>query len=136
MVIGAVFPREQLEEKTAFAIGQYASPEYAWTNSGTARDMKNITARTLVFDSIGKTGRNVAIWQYPDMSGPCNMDNVLLENFTVYDRNGVTTPAIYIDANQHNITNLTIRNFTFAGQKILSGGPECVIYGDVDVQFE
>ena len=122
--------------RAAFAIGQYASPEYAWSNYGTAREMKNITARNLVFDSVGKTGRNVAIWQYPDMTDACNMDNVLLENFTVYDRNGVTTPAIYIDANQHNITNLTIRNFTFAGQKILSEGPECVIYGDVDVQFE
>ena len=55
---------------------------------------------------------------------------------TVYDRNGVTTPAIYIDANQHSITNLTIRNFTFAGQKILSEGFECEIYGDVDVKFE
>ena len=55
---------------------------------------------------------------------------------SVYDRNGVTTPAIYIDANQHSITNLTIRNFTFAGQKILSEGSECEIYGDVDVKFE
>lgn len=122
--------------RAAFAIGQYASPDYSWTGSGTARDMKNITARNLVFDNIGKTGRNVAIWQYPDMSEACNMDNVILENFTIYDGNEVTTPAIYINANQHNITNLVIRDFIFSGQKILSCGPECEIIGNVDVKFE
>lgn len=122
--------------RAAFAIGQYASPEYAWTGSGTAMDMKNITARNLVFDSVGKTGRNIAIWQYPDMTDPCNMDNVLLENITVYDKNGVTTPAIYIKTNKHNITGLTIRNFVFDGTKVLSAGDECQIYGNVDVKFE
>lgn len=37
MVIGAVFPREQLEEKTAFAIGQYPPADILFLAQGVDR---------------------------------------------------------------------------------------------------
>ena len=121
--------------RAGFAIGQYASPDNSW-GGGTAERITNITARNLIFDNIDKTGRNVAIWQYPSMDGKCFMSEITLENFTILDRNGVMTPAFYARASQHSIRGLHIKNFVFNGQKILNPGASFVLSGDIEADFE
>lgn len=121
--------------RAGFAIGQYASPDNSW-GGGTSERITDITARNLLFDNIDKTGRNVAIWQYPDMDGTCYMSNITLENFTILDRNMVMTPAFYAKANQHSIRGLHIKNFVFNGQKIINPGASFVLSGDVEAFFE
>ena len=121
--------------RAGFAIGQYASPDQSW-GGGTAERITNITARNLLFDNIDKTGRNVAIWQYPDMDGTCYMNDITLENFTILDRNEVMTPAFSVKANQHSIRGLHLKNFVFRGEKITAPGTNCILSGDVEATFE
>jgi len=121
--------------RAGFAIGQYASPDNNW-GGGTAERIENITARNLIFDSVSNSGRNVQIWQYPDMDKTCTMKNITLENFTVYDRNHVKTPAFNVNAFQHSISGLHIRNFVFDGTKITGPGPSFVVEGDVEYDFD
>ena len=121
--------------RAGFAIGQYASPDHNW-GGGTAERITGITAKNLLFDNIDKTGRNVAIWQYPDMDGTCYMNDITLENFTILDGNGVMTPAFYAKANQHSIRGLHIKNFVFNGQKITNPGANFVLSGDVEADFQ
>lgn len=122
--------------RAAFAIGQHNFYAGASNNTSTAQKIKNITASGLVFDNIAKTGRNISIVQFSGMQSTCEMDNVTLENFTILDGNNVTTPAVYINANQHKITGLHLNNIVFKGQKISAIGDECVVKGDVDVDFK
>lgn len=125
--------------RAGFAIAQYASPDYSW-GGGTANDIENITARDIIFDSIRDTGRNVFIRQDSQMSGTCAMRNILLENFTIYDKNSCRSPACLIMPDKHRIENLTIRNFVYKGNKltnvdrsrfVISGSAE-----NVDISFE
>ena len=122
-----------------FAIGQYASPDYSW-GGGTANDIKNITARDIIFDSIQDTGRNVLIQQDSEMAGTCRMTNILLENFTVYDKNGCRNPICMIQPAQHSIEGLVVRNFVYKGNKITdTDRSRFVIKGTdpkVDITFE
>lgn len=121
--------------RAGFAIGQNASPDHDW-GGGTAERMERITARNLVFDNIASSGRNVAIWQYTDMDATCVMNDVTLENFTIYDGNNTTAPAFFARTWQHSINGLHIRNFVLNGEKITSTGPEFVVSGNVTIDFE
>ena len=121
--------------RAGFGIALYASPDYSWAK-GTANNMENITARNLIFDNICSSGRNVTIMQYAEMDETCTLSNVTLENFTIYDNNKTTSPTVYINANQHSIKNLKVKNLVFDGTKITGPCDEFVANGDVDVSFE
>jgi len=121
--------------RAGFAICQYASPDYSWAK-GTANNMSNITARNLVFDNIAASGRNVGILQNASMDGTCTLNNVRLENFTILDSKGCNYPAVYINSNQHTISDLHIKNLTYNSHPITSTGEEFVVEGNVDVEFE
>lgn len=121
--------------RAGFAIGQYASPDYSWAG-GTAMPIRGVHAKNLIFDSIDKTGRNVAIRQYREMNGTCTMSDITLENFTIYDANAVQTPACHVMTNQHSVSGLHIKNMVFDGRKITAAGPSFVVSGNVEVDFE
>ncbi len=121
--------------RAGFAIGQYASPDNSW-GGGTAERIEMITARNLVFDNIDVSGRNVALWQYPDMDGICFMRHITLENFTILNENKVFTPAIYVQANQHSLNGLHLKNIMMDGKRITARGDSLVIHGDVTFDIE
>ncbi len=120
----------------AFAIGQYASPDYSWAQ-GTACDMARITARNIRFDNLSPTARCVFLMQYPEMDGRCKMTDVTLENFQISNGLGNRYPFLTIRTNQHAIEGLKIINFTVDGTRITSRSDAGVsISGDVDVEFK
>lgn len=116
--------------RAAFAIGQMSSPD-----GGTPERIENITARNLVFDNISKTGRNVWLYQYPS-SGTTSMKDIILEDLTILDGEGVITPAIKLSAGYGNISNLHLRNIRFNGSRILEEGDELEVEGDVRFDIE
>ncbi len=121
--------------RAAFAIGQYARYIY---QDGSATAIRNVTARNLVFDSIGKSGMNVSVVQDSGQTTPCVMENILFENFTIYDMNKVVSPAFYIRNNQNNIKGMIVRDCIFDGKKITGEGDEFEVHGTgkVDIKFE
>ncbi len=121
--------------RAAFAIGQYARYIY---KDGSATAIRNVTARNLVFDSIGKSGMNVSVVQDSGQTTPCVMENILFENFTIYDRNKVASPAFYVRNNQNSIKGMTVRNCIFDGKKIMGEGDEFEVHGtgELDIKFE
>ena len=120
----------------AFAIGQYASPDWSWAQ-GTACDMERITARNIRFDNLSPTARCVFLMQYPDMDESCKMSDVTLENFQISNALGNRYPFLTILTNQHAVEGLKIINFTVDGTRITSRSDAGVsISGNVDVEFK
>lgn len=116
--------------RAAFAIGQMSSPD-----GGVPERIENVTARNLVFDNISNTGRNVWIYQYPS-PGTATMSDILLENFTIFDGEGVVTPALKVSAEYGSIKGLHLRNILFNGSKITAEGEELEVDGDVEFNIE
>jgi len=122
--------------RAAFAIGQYASPDYSWAG-GTACDMWGITARRISFDNLSPSARCVFLMQYPDMDAGCKMSDITLEDFHVSNGLGNRNPIITIRTNQHSIENLQFINFTVDGVKITSRNDSRVsVSGNADIQFK
>ena len=122
--------------RAAFAIGQYASPDYSWAG-GTACDMRGITARRIRFDNLSPTARCVFLMQYPDMEGSCKMSDITLEDFQVSNGLGNRNPIFTIQTHQHRIEGLHVVRFTVDGTPILSRDDSRVsISGDVDIDFK
>ena len=122
--------------RAAFAIGQYASPDYSWAE-GTACDIWNITARRIRFDNLSPTARCVFLMQYPDMDDSCKMSDITLEDFQVSNGLGNRNPIFTIRTNQHRIEGLQVSGFTVDGSAITSRSDSRVsISGNVDIQFK
>ena len=120
----------------AFAIGQYASPDYSWAG-GTACDIRGVTARRIHFDNLSPTARCVFLMQYADMDGTCKMSDITLEDFRVSNGLGNRNPIFTVMTHQHRIENLKVINFTVDGSRILSSTDSRVsVSGDVEMEFK
>ena len=122
--------------RAAFAIGQYASPDYSWAG-GTACDIRGVMARRIRFDNLSPTARCVFLMQYADMEGSCKMSGITLEDFSVSNGLGNRNPIFTIRTHQHAIEGLDVINFTVDGDKILSrDDSRTSISGNVDIHFK
>lgn len=108
--------------RAGIAIGQFASPDYAasWNpKGGTANPIRDITFRNIFFDSIHKSGRNIAILQnVDDPEGSTYMENITFENISVKSAAGSTLSTFLVIPNQHKIKGLHIINTTVDGKKL------------------